>query len=58
MIRGQDLILLEWRWFHKLQPISDQPVGLGFPHCAGRFDHGGHRFRPGLVGVVDVWKSF
>ena len=25
------------RWLHEPQPISHQPMGLGFPHCAGRF---------------------
>ena len=38
------------------QPISDRPVGLGFPHRAGRFRPGGrHRFRLQVVGDVDVW---
>ena len=25
------------RWLHEPQPISSQPVGLGFPHPAGRY---------------------
>ena len=34
--RGWDLTLPGWRWLHEPQPISNQPVGSGFPHCAGR----------------------
>ena len=45
------------RWFHEPQLISNQPVGLGFPHPAGRYP-GDLRFRPRVVGVVDVWKDF
>ena len=40
------------------QPISDRPVGLGFPHPAGQFGPGDHRFRPRFVGAVDVWRDF
>ena len=40
------------------QPISDRPVGAGFPHRAGGVDPGDHRFRPGAAGVVDVWSDF
>ena len=40
------------------QPISDRTVGLGFPHRAGGFDPGDHRFRPEVVGVVDELKDF
>ena len=32
------------RWLHEPQPISNQPVGLGFPHHAGRYRHGGSAF--------------
>ena len=39
------------------QPISDRPVGLGFPHPAGQFGPGDHRFRPQFVGVVNIWKD-
>ena len=40
------------------QPISDRPVGLGFPHRAGRFRPGGSPFSPQVVGVVKVLKDF
>ena len=33
-------ILPGCRWLHEPQPISNQPVGLGFPHRAGRHRHG------------------
>ena len=29
------------RWLHEGQPISNQPVGLVFPHPAGRYRPGG-----------------
>ena len=29
------------RWFHELQPISNDPAGLGFPHGARRHRPGG-----------------
>ena len=32
------------RWLHKPQPISDHPVGLEFPHPAGRYRPGGSAF--------------
>ena len=41
---GMDPILPGCRWLHKLQPISDRPVGLGFPHRAGRYRLGGPPF--------------
>ena len=34
MARGATLAA---RWLHEPQPISNQPVGLGFPHRAGRY---------------------
>ena len=33
-------ILPGCRWLHEPQPISNQPVGLGFPHRAGRYRPG------------------
>ena len=39
-IRGWNPIFRGWRWLHEPQPISNQPVGLGFPHRAGRHRHG------------------
>ena len=46
------------RWLHEPQPISNQPVGLGFPHRAGRIDPGDLHFRSQVVRFVDVWKDF
>ena len=34
------------RWLHEPQPISNQPVWLGFPHLAGKYRPGDPRFRP------------
>ena len=33
LARGATLAV---RWLHEPHPISNQPVGLGFPHPAGR----------------------
>ena len=41
MARGATLAA---RWLHEPQPISNQPVGLGFPHPAGRCRPGGSAF--------------
>ena len=60
LIRGWDLNLpvssttstlaggatLAARRLHEPQPISNQPVLLGFPHRAGKVDPGNPRFRP------------
>ena len=40
------------------EAISNQPVGLGFPHPAGRHRPGDHLFRPRCVGFEYVWKGF
>ena len=32
------------RWLHEPQPISNHPVGLRFPHPAGRYRPGGSAF--------------
>ena len=46
------------RWFHKPQPISNQPVGLGFFHTLrGGIDPGDLRFRPRVVGVVEIFRD-
>ena len=73
LIRGWELILpgcgetsslvrgatLAARWLHGPQPISNHPVGLGFPHIAGRYrPRGVLRFRLRVVGVVEVGKDF
>ena len=37
------------RWLNEPQPISNQPMGLGFPHRAGQYRPGGSPFFvPGL----------
>ena len=45
MIRGWDFILAGWRRLYETQPISNQPVGLGFHIVRGDIDTGGYRFR-------------
>ena len=40
------------------QPISIDPVGLGFPHPSGLYRPGGSAVRPRVVGVVEIWKDF
>ena len=37
-------VTLAARWLHEPQPISNQPVGLGFPHPARRYRPGGSPF--------------
>ena len=44
MIRGWGHIIPGWRWLYQLRPISNQPVGLGFPHRARRCQPGGPPF--------------
>ena len=34
LTRGATLAAL---WLHEPQPISNQPMGLGFPHRAGQY---------------------
>ena len=34
------------RWLHEPQPISNHPIGLGFPHPAGRYEPGESAFTP------------
>ena len=46
------------RCLHKPQPISNQPMGLRFPHRAGGVLTRGISFRPQGVGFVHVWKDF
>ena len=73
MIRGWDLIIpgcggtstlsreatLAARWLHEPlgQSISNQPVGWGFHTVRGGFDPGELRFRPRVVGVVEILKD-
>ena len=70
-MRGWDIVLpgcggtsmlsrgatLAARWLHEPQPISNQRVGLGFPYRAGGIAPRELRFRPRVVGVVDMWKD-
>ena len=44
LIRGWQYVHPGWRWLHEPQPISNQPVGLGFLHLAGRYRPGGPPF--------------
>lgn len=41
------------RWLHESQPVSNQPMGLGFTHRARRYGPGDRLFRPRFVGFVD-----
>ena len=69
MTRGRELILpgygrtaalsggatLAAYWLHAPQPISNQPVWLGFPHFAGRHRPGGSVFSsPGCWSCRDM----
>ena len=40
------------------QPISDQPVALGFPHRVGSINPRERLLLPRVVGVVHAWKGF
>ena len=43
------------RWLHEPQPISNHPVGLGFPHPAERYRPGGSAFAsPGCWSCRDM----
>ena len=43
------------RWFHEPQPRGNMPVGLGFPHLAGRHQPGGSAFSaPGYLIRRDI----
>ena len=41
-------------WLHKPRPISNKPVGLGFPHRAGRYRPGSAFSCPGCWSCRDV----
>ena len=45
-------LILGRRWLHEPQPISNQPVGLGFPHHAGRYWLGGPPFSFPAMGIT------
>ena len=60
LIRGWDPVVPGWRWLFFSSP-SQSAIGRwgrGFHTVRGGFDPGGHRFRPWVVGVVDVWRDF
>ena len=72
LIRGEDPILpgrggistlargatLAAHWLHEPQPISDQPVWLGFPHHVGRHRPGGSAFSsPGCWSCRDMERG-
>ena len=44
LFRGWDRMLPGCRWLDEPQSISNQPVGLGVPHRAGRYQPGGPPF--------------
>ena len=44
LIRRWATISPKWRWLHDPQPISDQPVGSGFPHRPRQYLPGGSPF--------------
>ena len=50
MNRGWGSILPALRWLYLIHPISDQPMGLGFPHRA-------ERYRPGRTSysAISLW---
>ena len=50
--------ILAARWLQEPQPISNHPVGLGFPHPAGRYRPGRPAFTSSVVRVVEIWKEF
>ena len=51
-----EVILPGRRWLHLSQPISDEPLGLGFHTARGGINLGDHHSRPRCV--LDVWKHF
>ena len=55
LVRGATLAA---RWLHEPQPISNQAVGLEFPHRAGRYRPGGSPFSSPVVGVAAIWNNF
>ena len=56
LIRGFGRIIAGYRRLHEPQPISSQPMRLGFPHPAGRYRPRGSSFSSWFVGVVDEEK--
>ena len=72
LTRGRELILpacgetsalaqgatLAARWFQEPQPISNHPAGLGFHTLRGGIDPRDLRYRPRIVGVVEIRRDF
>ena len=50
--------ILAARWLHEPHPISNQLVGWGFHTLRGGIDPEDLRFRPRVVGVVEILKNF
>ena len=57
-IRGWDRILPGGLWLHEPKPISNDPVGLGFPHREGRCRHRGPPFSLGLCWNCTYMEGF
>ena len=59
LVRGWEPVLPGVRWF--LCTFPNQSAigqwGWGFHTVRGGFDPGDHRFRPQVVGGVDVWRA-
>ena len=55
---GDGPLTLAAHWLHEPQPISNHPVGLGFHTLRDGIDPGDLRFRPRVVGFVEIWKGF
>ena len=54
LVRGATLAA---RWLHEPQSAITQ-WGWGFHTLRGGIDPGDLRFRPRVVGVVEIWKDF
>ena len=58
LIRGWDLILPGWSWFHEPQPVSNQLVmELGLPHREGRYRPAGAPISPPVCWCF-VWYDY
>ena len=60
LIRGWEIVVPGWRWIY-FQATANQRsaggVGISTP-VRGGFDPEDHRFRPQVVGVIDVWRDY
>ena len=55
---GWDFILPGRRELHEPQSISNQPVGLGFRHCAVQYRSGGSPFSSLVCWSCKIRESF